>query len=1119
MIIFNHPRLGLWLSSIVTCCVILATFENDAHFVDATLRSGYALDTENQHEEATISIPLSQEEDDGGMRKEWNHMNNSHEEDDHRGLQQQGFNPLEIGPQVRIVNGQDVPQDRFTWFVRVLGAKNGGSSFGACGGSLIAPDVAITAAHCDFASRVIVNPYNVDEVNESNRRELVQIVPHPNYPQELILEYDVMLLKFDSPITDYEPVMLNFDNNVPSETGEELLILGFGSTIGGKETAQEDPPNEQSTILLQAPTEYVSFDDCAVAADPDTGFSYGRSPENTQVTDSWFCTMKTDPMTSTCFGDSGGPIIVEGSQRQSDLLVAVISGASGYCGNPYLPLWNQRVSYHKDWILEVGCQLSAKPPAYWNCGGATGGGSTGDNTTPDDGGSAWVPEEGDGGSAGDTTPENGGDSTGSPQEGGGGGSAGVVVGIVVVLLVLAGVGFLFWKRRRAEKDPGPDPDSEKRVDDDNMYLAAENGDIVQPHPDSGPTWLDTIKNAVGASGDNTAISESGKPTLIPFIPGGNDASRRASHSATDDSSDEDPGSGQVKRKSSWLPSRKSFVSNDIEAMVNKLDKELDDACKPEDKEGTHAAKADRGRSLSRERPGAGNFAENSKRGSSTSIERSQAANKAEGRRSLSKDRSSATDHAAARGLSKERSGVSNHAGTRGRSSERTGASHHADTRGRSNEPAGASCHADTRGRSKEPIGASNHAGTRGRSKEPATTSNHADTRGRSKEPATTSNHAGTRGRSKEPIAASNHADSRGRSKEPVGASRHAGIRGPSKEPASNHAGTRGRSTEPTGTSDPTDSRGRSKEPAGASNRGRSASKQPSSAIGSEVIRGRSNSKDRSGASDFASKRGQSLERNSGADNSSKKCEPAGRRATNIDHSATSNFAVKKPVTRSNSFTGVSPAAKMSPIPSKSSDSVNPLVKVTKDPPTSATRSNSFRRTPEGYQVPPAFRSKSVDARAAPSTSSGTKGPVDPAKATGESKLTDMRAANTRTNSFKAALGSQPVTLSRSNSFKGTSASKFAVNNKNSRFPPARTHSADMIEGASSKGLPARSNSNGTPSPTPGSSSDTTSDRKVIVNSDGSIVVEQKRTREDGAIITTKTKYANAFLARKHGIKV
>jgi hypothetical protein len=44
-------------------------------------------------------------------------------------------------------------------------------------------------------------------------------------------------------------------------------------------------------------------------------------------------------------------------------------------------------------------------------------------------------------------------------------------------------------------------------------------------------------------------------------------------------------------------------------------------------------------------------------------------------------------------------------------------------------------------------------------------------------------------------------------------------------------------------------------------------------------------------------------------------------------------------------------------------------------------------------------------------------------------------------------------------------------------------------------------------------------RNVSKNPDGSVTVAVKRTREDGAIVTTKTKYATVALAKRHGIDV
>jgi hypothetical protein len=42
---------------------------------------------------------------------------------------------------------------------------------------------------------------------------------------------------------------------------------------------------------------------------------------------------------------------------------------------------------------------------------------------------------------------------------------------------------------------------------------------------------------------------------------------------------------------------------------------------------------------------------------------------------------------------------------------------------------------------------------------------------------------------------------------------------------------------------------------------------------------------------------------------------------------------------------------------------------------------------------------------------------------------------------------------------------------------------------------------------------------ITLNPDGSVIVSKKRTREDGAIVTTNTKYANIALARNHGVDV
>ncbi len=216
----------------------------------------------------------------------------------------------------------------------------------------------------------------------SETLEVESFVRHPEYDVAAsTVNFDIMILKTSEP-SKAIPVRMNYNNEYPVEADEQLTILGFGSTIGGPATGQANPPNQQARVLQSASTFYVPFETCAVASDPELGNKYGISTTQTIVKEHWFCTTgpfvgstdDPDLVTSTCYGDSGGPVLKESyfedvtkEGDSGDLLLAVISGTSGFCGNENLPLWNQRVSWHKQWIVETGCSLSDNPPPEWQC--------------------------------------------------------------------------------------------------------------------------------------------------------------------------------------------------------------------------------------------------------------------------------------------------------------------------------------------------------------------------------------------------------------------------------------------------------------------------------------------------------------------------------------------------------------------------------------------------------------------------------------------------------------------------------------------------------------------------------------------------------------------------------
>jgi secreted trypsin-like serine protease len=262
----------------------------------------------------------------------------------------------------RIIDGQNARQGRFPYFVRLAGTCQ-------CGAALIAPDVVVTAAHCEGCfSRAELGQYNTNVIDRDNRRGIVAEVVHPEWaPRKLTPYNDVMLVKLDSPASpDWPIVRLNGNDNIPGATGTPITVIGFGSIVDYR---QNNGDVILPTILQETTMEYVSFEICQFSCDDPETSCYGLAGVGTFVTDDWFCTMDSNRRSGTCRGDSGGPLILEGDSVEHDLLVATVSGAAG-CANPILPDQNERVSYHYDWYIEEGCKLSDDPPDYWACPGA-----------------------------------------------------------------------------------------------------------------------------------------------------------------------------------------------------------------------------------------------------------------------------------------------------------------------------------------------------------------------------------------------------------------------------------------------------------------------------------------------------------------------------------------------------------------------------------------------------------------------------------------------------------------------------------------------------------------------------------------------------------------------------
>lgn len=234
--------------------------------------------------------------------------------------------------QARIINGVEVnPPGRYPWMVGVVGvvvSTSGAESESfRCGGSLISPDVVLSAAHCWFSTGTISNVRGFDFVRVKIGAHDIDAAPLDVTVAEIIgnqnyvgatFENDVALLRLSTRVdpATYRPVRLEWDPAAYVE-GTPAIVMGWGTTAQGS----------LANTLRQAEVPLVGAAACVAPG------SYPGPPESSlTVTDVMLCAGFPEGGTDACQGDSGGPLIVAaGGGRESQ--VGVVSWGEG-CAQP-----------------------------------------------------------------------------------------------------------------------------------------------------------------------------------------------------------------------------------------------------------------------------------------------------------------------------------------------------------------------------------------------------------------------------------------------------------------------------------------------------------------------------------------------------------------------------------------------------------------------------------------------------------------------------------------------------------------------------------------------------------------------------------------------------------------
>lgn len=181
-----------------------------------------------------------------------------------------------------------------------------------CSGTLVSPNMVLTAAHCLYGFRASHMEFVFGNDFQSNRRvKVIGGVYHPKYTPSEQGKFDLALLFLSEPVSDIKPPTIS-NMNVKDK---KIILVGFGNEVIG-----DAPPVIGRKNYLEIPV---------------------RMDDNEYVMTDVFSQ-------NSCHGDSGGPALIKNQDGRYSLV-----GVTSY-GDPPCAYFSMSVrpTFYSDWLQQ-----------------------------------------------------------------------------------------------------------------------------------------------------------------------------------------------------------------------------------------------------------------------------------------------------------------------------------------------------------------------------------------------------------------------------------------------------------------------------------------------------------------------------------------------------------------------------------------------------------------------------------------------------------------------------------------------------------------------------------------------------------------------------------------------